>query len=783
MINPRSPDYANTPASSQRPTFAYTLADRTVPPAITVVTPFYNTGAVFHETAHALLHQSFQQWEWLIVNDGSTEPASLALIEAYRQRDPRIHVLDHDKNQGLSAARNTGFRAARTAYVVQIDSDDLLEPTAIEKWYWCLESYPEYAFVKGYSVGFGAQEYLWHKGFHSPSGFLDENVVNATSMVRSSVHQKVSGYDETRRHGCEDWEFWLRCASHGYYGGTVPEYLDWYRRRPSHHDRWADWGSAAQSAFLAQMRQRYPRLWTDGIPEPHVQPHWPYATLPQAVPCCNALRKDKPRLLLLVPWLTMGGADKFNLDMLGQLTQRGWEVTIATTLQGDCSWLPLFAQHTPDIFLLPHFLRLVDYPRFLVYLIRSRQIDVVLVSNSELGYLLLPHLRAQCPDVAFVDFCHMEEEQWKNGGHPRAAVAYQSLLDCNIVASQHLKDWMGQRGAEVQRIVTCYINIDAHTWSPDATQRAAVRHDLGVDEQVPIILYAARLCPQKQPQVFGQTMHWLTQKGVDFVAIVAGDGPDFAALQAFVQQYHLQQQVRLLGAVANERVRAYMMAADVFFLPSQWEGIALSIYEAMACGLPIVGADVGGQRELVTPACGLLLARSAVHTEAEQYAAVLADLLAHPQRRQAMGQAGRRRVRTHFRLEQMGERMATLLHAAIQAHTTQPQSAPSVGVGWACASQAIEYMRLFEESEQLWHTQRNWRQRAEEGEKVLKEQRVWIGELEQDKAWLAEQRDAWQHTAAAYEQRLQRIHHTVSWRVLERLRRLRDGLFFRHTRR
>ncbi len=62
-----------------------------------------------------------------------------------------------------------------------------------------------------------------------------------------------------------------------------------------------------------------------------------------------------------------------------------------------------------------------------------------------------------------------------------------------------------------------------------------------------------------------------------------------------------------VGALPNPRLRDLMAAADILFLPSAWEGIAQSIYEAMAAGLVVVGADVGGQRELVTPDCGYLL--------------------------------------------------------------------------------------------------------------------------------------------------------------------------------
>jgi GT2 family glycosyltransferase len=260
----------------------------------------------------------------------------LAVLDHYRRCDPRIRVIDHDGNKGLSAARNTGFRAAQTPYVVQIDSDDLLEPTAVEKWVWFLESYPEVAFVKGYSVGFGAQEYLWEKGFHNGSAFLEDNLVDATCAVRTVIHRAVGGSDETIREGLEDWDFWLRCANAGYWGGTIPEYLNWYRRRVSHGDRWANWDNAERlQVFRTHLRQQYPKLWNGGFPQ--LQQRWPLShdTVPDTLPWENRLQKKKPRLLMLVPWLTLGGADKFNLDVVAQLTQRGWEITIATTLPGD----------------------------------------------------------------------------------------------------------------------------------------------------------------------------------------------------------------------------------------------------------------------------------------------------------------------------------------------------------------------------------------------------------------------------------------------------------------
>ncbi len=702
MIDPRFPDFSNTPVSRLRPAFSYQLADDTARPYVTIVSPFYNAGRVFEETAQSVLRQSFQQWEWLIINDGSTDVESLAILESCRYRDPRIRVIDHPTNKGLSAARNTGFLAARTQYVIQLDCDDLLEPTAAEKWIWFLECHPEYGFVKGYSVGFGAQEYLWQKGFHNGQAFLEENLVDPTCMIRKGVHQAVGGYDPAIRDGLEDWEFWLRCANLGYWGNTVPEYLNWYRRRANHGDRWKNWTKEKMPAFQEILRQKYPRLWNGYFPE--VGPRKPVSNERKSnveLPCNGRLGKEKPRLLMIVPWLTMGGADKFNLDLVQQVTQRGWESTIVTTLKGDHSWLPEFSRHTPDIFVLDHFLRLADYPRFLQYLNRSRRPDVVLISNSMLGYLLLPYLRAFCPEATYVDFCHTEEG-WKNGGYPQMSVGAREQLDLTLVSSMHLKQWMAGRGGDVGRIEVCYTNIDPERWSPNYQSRAKVREELKIKQDTPVILYAGRLCQQKQPKVFAQVMKQLRERQCEFLALVAGDGEERAWLEKYVSRQRLGRKVRLLGRVPSERVRALMMASDIFFLPSQWEGIAVSIYEAMACGLAVVGADCGGQHELVTKECGTLMPCGHEQTEVQQYSDALAQLLADPGRRAAMGQAARARICQQFRLDSMGERLVALFEKARFLHRSHPRPAVGTESGLASATQAVDYMRLHHVADWSW---------------------------------------------------------------------------------
>jgi glycosyltransferase involved in cell wall biosynthesis len=701
MIDPQKPDFSKTPVSPKRPCFGYTPINSSQHPYVTIVTPFYNTGSVFHETARSVLAQSFQQWEWLIVNDASNAPDALAVLDAYRSSDQRIRIIDLPANSGPAAARNVGFRDARTAFVAQVDSDDLLEPTAIEKWLWLLESYPEYSFVKGYSVGFGAQEYLWPKGFPTERILLQENQIDLNCLIRKSVHQAVGGYDESIRTGLEDWDFWLHCASAGYWGATITEYLNWYRRRPDHDQRWATWDQGQrEKQFRAQLQQRYPNLWREGIPNIQPRPHQSYDPVPDELPFQNRLARARPRLLLIVPWLALGGADKFNLDVVRELVERhGYEVTIAATLDGHHTWQPLFADVTPDVFILNSFLRLVDYPRFLKYLIQSRQITTVLISSSELGYLLLPYLRAACPAAVMIDYLHMEVDEWKNGGYPRASLNQASQLDLTIVSSAHLKQWMVERGADTARIDICTTNIDPDYWSPERFDRAALRTQLGIAIDLPVILFSGRITAQKQPLLLGNVMRQLKQRGMQFVTLVAGDGEDRPALEVFLRRHNLTE-VRLLGSIGLERVRELLALSDIFFLPSQHEGISLAMYEAMAMGVVPVGADVGGQQELVTPECGVLVRRSA--DEATDYVAALEHLLRDPTRRAAMGLAARKRIHECFRLDHMGQQMIDLIGRARALSEQAPQHVVPRNLGLAIATQAIEQTRLEITANQLW---------------------------------------------------------------------------------
>src|SRR5262249_30826056 len=347
-----------------------------------------------------------------------------------------------------------------------------------------------------------------------------------------------------------------------------------------------------------------------------------------------------------------------------------------------------------DVFVPDRFLGRADYPRFLRYLIGSRGIDTVLISNSTFGYRMLPYLRAHCPNVALTDYNHVRDPDCANAGNPGFSAEYHELLDFQIASSHDLRDWMIAHGAPPERSAVLYTSADVECWRPNPMTRSQVRAEFDTPESTSLIIYPARMTNQKQPRVFAHVILELARRGLPFRCLAVGDGPDLPWLRAFVRQHGLADRVELLGAVDLERMRTLMNAADILFLPSAYEGLALVLFEAMASGVVPITVDSGGQRELVTPDCGILIPPNQ-HQEA-RYAAALEWLIRSPRQREAMASASRRRVAEQFSMEQMGEQLDRMLTTACQLARERPECPGDHAAALVAASLAVEELRQYE---------------------------------------------------------------------------------------
>lgn len=179
-----------------------------------------------------------------------------------------------------------------------------------------------------------------------------------------------------------------------------------------------------------------------------------------------------------------------------------------------------------------------------------------------------------------------------------------------------------------------------------AAARPGARTAMGLFRTDLAVACVGRLHRQKGLSVLLAAFHALLQTVPTARLLLAGDGPERRALEAAVDALRLRPFVRFLGTVPSSW--ELLAAADLFALPSLWEGMPNALLEAMAAGLPVVATAVGAVPEMVAAGTeGLLVPPG----DAAALAQALAGLAADPQGRRELGRMARQRVERDFRIE------------------------------------------------------------------------------------------------------------------------------------
>lgn len=199
--------------------------------------------------------------------------------------------------------------------------------------------------------------------------------------------------------------------------------------------------------------------------------------------------------------------------------------------------------------------------------------------------------------------------------------------------------------------------------------RISARRQLGLPEDAVIVGAVGRLVPVKDHPTLIDAMAELRRLGSPAMLVIAGDGPERAALEAHAARHGLGDRFRLLGYRPD--IETVLAALDVFTLTSVSEGLSNTILEAMASGRPVVATRVGGADEMVVEGVtGLLVEPS----DAAALARALGALLTDAPRRAAMGDAARRRAEAEFTLDGMLGRYEAL-YIEVAARKGVPLSA------------------------------------------------------------------------------------------------------------
>lgn len=196
-------------------------------PLISVVIPCYNDGAYLPETVTRVRQQTLQDFEIIIVNDGSTDQNTLEILDKLSLEN--ITVL-HKENGRMSSARNYGVKHAKGKFIAALDADDYFHPSFFEKAVRILEANENVATVTSYIQLFGEFRKLSKPRGGNEYNFLFSSQCPACAMVRKVCWDAVGGYDEKMIYGYEDWEFYIRITQRGWTIHVIPEKLLFYRQ-------------------------------------------------------------------------------------------------------------------------------------------------------------------------------------------------------------------------------------------------------------------------------------------------------------------------------------------------------------------------------------------------------------------------------------------------------------------------------------------------------------------------------------------------------------------------
>ena len=485
---------------------------------------------------------------------------------------------------GPAGARDLGIRnSAKSAkYIVFLDADDLYDKTYLECCYWTLETHPEASWTYTDSVNFGARNFLWRK-WYDVEWELKENLLLVSACVRKNDLLEVGCFGIKEKKVYEDWYLWVKLIKIGKFPVRMSSLLTYYRQKDGTSELQASNDSNRKRALkIIEDAARDIVYYKDGVQFPKYDYDWEdieeeelekkilfevqggSKTDQQGISLLyeprisemqvltknsnpNISRKaksEKINILMILPWMVTGGADRFNLNLVKKMDKRKFSFTIVTTVPSKNEWRRQFEKYA-TVYDLTTFLDMKDWTSFINYIINKNNINLIFNSNSEFGYKILPYLKAKHPQIPICDFVHMEEWYIRNGGFSRDSSSVQNVIDKTFTCNENSRNvFIDHFKRKPEDIKTIYIGVDEKKFDPEKFDKEDLLKKFKYGEELKnkiIISYVCRIAEQKRPFLFFDVIKKLSEIRDDFVAIVAGDGPMLEGLKRKVKQYRLEK--------------------------------------------------------------------------------------------------------------------------------------------------------------------------------------------------------------------------------------------------
>jgi glycosyltransferase involved in cell wall biosynthesis len=372
----------------------------------------------------------------------------------------------------------------------------------------------------------------------------------------------------------------------------------------------------------------------------------------------------KLSILLLGTQMATGGAQKVLLDQANWFHARGHRVTAAFFYDRDNLYKKWRDASPFPIVKLSDFQKGRGIYRNMIFipqglwglwtLLRRRKFDVIETFTHDSNMLALPLAWAARVPVRIATHHGIVDgiRPWREKLH--AWMVNHNIAHRIVAVSKLTRQKLVEEGIQAGRIVTIPNGI-----TPVRVERLdkpRVRNEAGIGADDPFLLAVGRLVYSKAHEVLIAAMPAVLKKFPNTKVGICGDGILRPQLEEQIQSLGLSDSVKLLGH--SDQVSNFLASADVFVMPSLWEGLPIALLEAMSAGLPVIATKVEGVEELITEGeHGLLVptGNATALTEA------ILKLLANPQLCRKMGAASQAKVLVFYTADQMCERYLELM--------------------------------------------------------------------------------------------------------------------------
>lgn len=233
-----------------------------IPNKVSVVIPSYNKGLFLAETLDSVIAQTYNFFECIIVDDGSTDNSNEIALK-YCANDERIKLISQS-NLGLSMARNTGIQASDGEYILPLDADDTISNTYLELAIKHFAEHPETKLVYCNADRFGDINEPWELPKYQYESIIWSNCIFCSAIYRRKDFDCTRGYNPNMKYGMEDWDFWLQLLKENDIVYQIKETLFHYRHTGN---SMADQMVNQSDAMYRQLVKNHPDIYSRYYPD------------------------------------------------------------------------------------------------------------------------------------------------------------------------------------------------------------------------------------------------------------------------------------------------------------------------------------------------------------------------------------------------------------------------------------------------------------------------------------------------------------------------------------